>query len=35
MTTRLPVVTVTYSPGDHLSRFVETLPGSTTRPVAL
>ncbi|WP_354053557.1 glycosyltransferase family 2 protein [Dietzia sp. 2505] len=35
MTTRLPVVTVTYSPGDHLRRFIETLPGSTTRPVGL
>lgn len=28
-------MTVTYSPGDHLRRFVETLPGSTTRPVGL
>lgn len=35
MTTRLPVVTVTYSPGDHLRSFVETLPGATTRQVGL
>ena len=35
MTTRLPVVTVTYSPGDHLRTFIDTLPGSTTRPVGL
>ena len=35
MTTRLPVVTVTYSPGDHLRRLIETLPGATTRPVGL
>ncbi len=35
MTTRLPVVTVTYSPGDHLHSFVETLPAATSRPVAL
>ena len=35
VTTRLPVVTVTYSPGDHLRTLVETLPGATTRPVAL
>lgn len=35
MTTRLPVVTVTYSPGDHLRSFVETLPGATDREVGL
>ncbi|MBB0997780.1 glycosyltransferase family 2 protein [Dietzia maris] len=35
MTTRLPVVTVTYSPGDHLRSFVETLPAATTRQVGL
>lgn len=28
-------MTVTYSPGDHLHHFVETLPGATSRPVAL
>lgn len=35
VTTRLPVVTVTYSPGDHLRRFVDTLPAAATRPVGL
>ena len=35
VTTRLPVVTVTYSPGEHLHRLVETLPAATTRPVTL
>ena len=35
MSTRLAVVTVTYSPGDHLTRFVDSLPASTTRPVHL
>ena len=35
VTSRLPVVTVTYSPGDHLRTFVETLPAATTRPVGL
>lgn len=33
--TRFPVVTVTYSPGDHLRLFVETLPGATSMPVGL
>ena len=35
MTSRLPVVTVTYSPGDHLRLFLETLPASTGRQVGL
>lgn len=35
MTTRLPVVTVTYSPGDHLRALIESLPGATTRQVGL
>lgn len=35
VTPRFPVVTVTYSPGEHLRRFVETLPAATARPVGL
>ena len=35
VTSRLPVVTVTYSPGDHLRALVETLPAATSRPVGL
>lgn len=35
MTTRLPVVTVTYSPGDHLRALIESLPGATARQVGL
>ena len=35
MTSRLPVVTVTYSPGAHLRTFVETLPAATSRQVGL
>lgn len=35
VTTRFPVVTVTYSPGDHLRSFVETLPAATARQVGL
>src|SRR5690606_25273756 len=35
VTSRLPVVTVTYSPGEHLRTFVETLPAATTRRVGL
>ena len=30
---RLPVITVTYSPGKHLRALLESLPGATTRPV--
>ena len=29
------MVTVTYSPGDHLRTFVETLPAASTRRVGL
>ena len=35
MTTRLPVVTVTYSPGDHLRALIGSLPAATTRHVGL
>lgn len=35
MTTRFPVVTVTYSPGDHLRSLVATLPRATSRAVGL
>ena len=35
VTSRLPVVTVTYSPGDHLRALVETLPAATSRQVGL
>ena len=30
---RLPVITVTYSPGKHLRALLDSLPGATTRPV--
>ena len=33
MTDELPVVTVTYSPGAHLERFLSSLPAATDRPV--
>jgi len=32
---RLAVVTVTYSPGEHLRRLVDSLPAATSRPVGL
>lgn len=32
---RLPVITVTYSPGDHLRALLESLPAATTRRVAV
>ncbi len=31
----LPVVTVTYSPGPHLDRFLASLPHATERPVSV
>ena len=35
MSDGLTVVTVTYSPGPHLDRFLSTLCGATERPVAV
>ena len=35
MSDGLTVVTVTYSPGPHLDRFLATLPQATERPVAV
>ena len=35
MTDVLPVVTVTYSPGHHLERFLASLPHATERPVSV